>query len=103
MIEADGADGEHHLGLEFFSALEPAVGDRGADGFLNFLLRGDAHHFEEFAQRHVEGFFVHRRAPAKKDRWAHYRPARNALKAPYPARKTAALTLTVDKWQPVFG
>lgn len=35
VVEADLADGEHHLRGESFVALEPAVGHRRADGFFD--------------------------------------------------------------------
>ena len=68
-------------------------------------VRKQSQHYDDYrnALAKLDAVSYTHLAPAKKDRWAHYRPARNALKAPYPARKTAALTLTVDKWQPVFG
>jgi hypothetical protein len=64
VVDAGLIDGEHHLGGERFGALEAAVGDRCAHGFLDFLLGGHADHLEEFAQRHVEGFVVHSQSPA---------------------------------------
>ena len=57
--EPDLADGEHHLRLDGFGPLQAPVGDPCADGLFDLLLRGHAHHLKKFAQRHVEGFFVH--------------------------------------------
>src|SRR5665647_2716284 len=91
MAQADLADGEHHLRRQHLVALDAAFGDRGADGLLYFLLRGDAHHLQEFAQRHVEGFFVHRGLRARGIVGPEHRPAGMALKAPYPVAKTNGL------------
>src|SRR5664280_1495131 len=70
MAQPDLADGEHHLRRQRLVALDAAFCNRGADGLLDFLLRGDADHFQEFSQRHVEGFFVHRGLRARGNRWA---------------------------------
>src|SRR5665647_1967908 len=63
VTEADLADGEHHLGFDARRAFQPAVRHGRANGFFDLLLRGHADDLEEFAQRHVEGFFVHSAAP----------------------------------------
>ena len=59
VAQADLADGQHHLGLQRLVALDPAAGDRRADGAFDLALRGDADGLQEFAQRGVEDLFVH--------------------------------------------
>ena len=61
--ETHFADGEDHLGLNGFVTGETAVSHRRPDRLFDLLLRGHAYDLEEFAQRHVEGFFVHLKAP----------------------------------------
>src|SRR5437879_2543372 len=59
MGEADAAEGEDHLGRQFFVALEAAARDRVAHRLLDFALRGDADLLEKSTQAGIENVFVH--------------------------------------------
>jgi len=59
MGEADLADGEDHLSTDGLVALEAAVCNCRTDRLLYLLLRCDTDDLEKFAQRHIQGFFVH--------------------------------------------
>jgi hypothetical protein len=57
----DCADCQRRLGWQRLVPFELAIGKRGADGFLDFTLRGNADLFEKLAYAHNEHFFVHDR------------------------------------------
>src|SRR6266498_3157188 len=59
MGEADAAKREYHPGRQFLVALEASGGDRVADRFFDFALRGDADLLEKSAQAGVETILVH--------------------------------------------
>src|SRR6516165_7015176 len=65
----DRADRQHYLCRQRLVPFELAVGKRGADGLLDFALRGNADLLEKFAYAHIECFFIHDRFSKTPERW----------------------------------
>jgi hypothetical protein len=59
MREADGADGQDHLGRQLLVTLEAAGRERIAHGLLDLALRADADLLQKFSQARVEQVFIH--------------------------------------------
>src|SRR3954466_6843645 len=62
-IERDRADGELHARRKRLVAFQLAFSNRFLHRMFDLVLRADADGFQELADAHIEGFFVHAGSP----------------------------------------